>query len=63
LFCRNEAELARGGDLDRLTCARIAALTRRAVFDLELAETRKADLFAFRGGLNNTPPPEAAREM
>src|SRR3954451_16569720 len=48
-----KAELARRCDRNGLACARVAALTRRTLFNLELAKARKADLFAFLSGLDN----------
>src|SRR4051794_34708540 len=53
LLCRTKTELARRCDRNGLACARIATLTRRTLFNLELAKARKADLFAFLGGLDN----------
>src|SRR5215813_4194596 len=38
LLGRREPELTRCGDLDRLSCRRIAPLARRAVLHLELAK-------------------------
>ena len=47
LLGRAEAELAGRRNLDGLACPRVAALTRRAVFDLELTKAQQTDLFAF----------------
>ena len=54
LLCWAKTELARRCDLDCLARAGIAALACRALFDFELAKARKADLFAFLGGLENS---------
>jgi hypothetical protein len=53
LLGRAEAELAGRRNLDGLACPRVTALTRRAVFDLELTKAQQTDLFAFLRGLDD----------